>query len=410
MKKPKERQHVIVRPAPHSTGRTYWIVQWRPQRGNLQRLSFNDQKKANAEADRIEDAMSKSLGAVSTMSSKQLAAINHLSQLLPAGMTIDRAMQFYLDHHNATQAKSVTVETAGREFIASRASHDDFSKRHVSTVRQHINRFIAPFGPRPLDSIAHLEIKNYLNEIGNCGKTRNQHLITIRSFFRWSRDTQHYLPYGRPTAAEQVTAPKVTRTEHEVYTPEEFTRLMVFTPTVLVPFMALGQFAGVRSEERCRLSWHHWRADEDNKIVCDEDVTKTNKRRRIDVPPSLTLWLSAFRGTPNEPMVPWSSPYKLTRKIAKAAGVPWKQNALRAGYASYHLELFDNAALTAKNDGHTVNELETSYKSIRGVTKKAAAEIFAITPQAVLDYARRNNLPEPEWASKVFEIVVAGSG
>jgi hypothetical protein len=70
--------------------------------------------------------------------------------------------------------------------------------------------------------------------------------------------------------------------------------------------------------------------------------------------PNLAAWLTAFREGPDDFIVPERNPFDYTGRIAKSAGVPSKPNALRAGYASYHLELFDNAALTAKNDGHTV--------------------------------------------------------
>lgn len=110
-----------------------------------------------------------------------------------------------------------------------------------------------------------------------------------------------------------------------------------------------------------------------------------------------------FKGNPQDFMVPCKHPFKYTPKIAEKAGVAIKQNALRAGYASYHLELFNNAALTAKNDGHTIAELLTTYRSITGVTKKSAQEMFSITPHTVIKYAHMNNLPEPEWSEKCWE-------
>jgi integrase len=252
--------------------------------------------------------------------------------------------------------------------------------------------------------LQHFEIKHYLDKtIGGAPKTQLQHLITIKAFFRWMRDVKKCLPYGLPTAAEDVQPPKVTRSEHEVYTPEEFMRLLAAAPANMVLFYALGQFAGIRSAERTRLNWSHWREAEGNNLVLNTDITKTGQRRLVDVMPNLAAWLTAFREGPDDFIVPERNPFDYTGQIAKRAGVPSKNNALRSGYASYHLELFDNAALTAKNDGHTVAELLTTYRSIAGVTKKSAREMFDITPQTVIKYASAHGLPSPDWAGLIGE-------
>lgn len=393
------RRHVSLRKETRSdNGKPVFILTWTPRPNQRKRLSFSDEELANERADEIEELVSAGHQTLVDVPHSELATAVMLRNESAPGVPLHEIVRFYLDHNNAgVFVAGATVADAGAKFILSRSSADDFAPRHCQTVRQHINRFMAVFGHRMFNTIASDEIKKYLSTIGTAGKTRLQHLITIKSFFRWARDKENILPFGRPTAAEQVTPPKVTRAEHEVYTPEEFVRLLIFTPAVLVPYMVLGQFAGIRSEERLRLLWRHWRADEDNKIVCNQDVTKTSKRRRVDVLPNLAEWLSAFRGAPDDPMVNRHSPYKLTTKIAQNAGVPWKDNALRAGYASYHLEMFDNAALTAKNDGHSVDELETSYKSISGVTKQTAQKMFEITPESVLNFAHEHNLPVPDW-------------
>jgi integrase len=402
----KQRQRVSVYTQKRPDGKPSFIVAWAPTPGDRQRRCFSNEREAEAEADRIEVLLQRGLAAVTYIPKRHLAEIGAFWAQKPDSVTGNDIIRFWIEEHRVSE--TVLVAHAGRAFIESRSDPDKFADRTRSTVRQHINRFIRAFAQSPLNGIKHEHIDMYLTQIiGGVGKTRNQHLITIKSFFRWARDKKQWLPYGKPTAPELVDAPRITRTEHTVYTPEEFTRILVFTPADMLMFMVLGQFAGIRTEERLRLQWHHWRDGEDGKIVLNEEITKTNKRRRVDVMPNLAIWLAAFRGAPEDYIVAERDPFRLTKKMFGLAGVERRPNALRAGYASYHLELFDNAALTAKNDGHTVQELETSYRSINGITKAKAQEMFNITPQSVLDYARQHNLPQPNWASKILEICVA---
>jgi integrase len=403
MKKTAEREYVTVRPENRAGSPTY-VVTWYPQdadgKSRRARLRFSDSKKAERKADEIETWMRRSQDPMTPETIKEAQTAFMLRDQLFPGMSLPKIIQEH-SKRGQTIMPTILVKQAGLAFIETRSNPNNYAERTRKTIRNHINRFNEQFGFRLLSSISAEDIETYLREaVGGCGKTQNQHLITIRSFFRWARLKKQWLDYAKPSAAELVDSPKVSRAEHEVYSPEEFTRILACTPTSLLTFMLLGQFAGIRSEERLRMKWGHWRTDEDNKFVLNEDVTKTNRRRRVDVQPNLAEWLLPLRSHPDDLIVPYRNPFQQTGKILRAAGVKSKQNALRAGFASYHLELFDNPALTAKNDGHSPNELETSYKSISGVTKKTAREMFDITPDRVIDYARAHGFPTPEWANK----------
>lgn len=402
MKAP-ERQHVSLRQEQRKGKSPLFVVTWTPTPQNRHRRCFIDAGEAETFANNTERTLQKGHDAILNLPKWRLVAINALCEMLPQdhGATLHKAIQFYIDR-NGLGERPATAKEVGLAYIESRSKN--FSDLHSRNVRSHVTKFIDFFGERPFAQIDSPDYERYLREeVGGAGKTQNNHLITLKSMSRWARDIglgkTKFLPPGQ-TAVEQVQTAQVEHKEHVVYSPEQFMRLLACCPTELIPFFVLGQFAGIRAAERCRLEWQHWRRDEDNKLVLNRDVTKTKQRRRVDVLDNLVEWLTAFRGEPTERMVQ-CNPHQYTSKIAKAAGVPWIDNALRAGYASYHLELFDNAALTAKNDGHSVTELETTYKSISGVTKKAAKEMFAITPKAVIAFAQTKKLPAPAWASKI---------
>lgn len=407
MKKTPERKHVSIntqRQVRDGKETVTHIVCWTPEKGNRKRRGFSDLAEAEQEADRIEELMRKGFDGIAEVSRQDLAALVRFREQF-GNVSLPEVLQVYAEHSGGGfvgTGNRILVAKAVKDFMESRET-DDFSPRHQQTVRSHMKSFLARFGDVELKDLNRRpeDLEKYLKTgVGGAPKTRLQHLITIRSFFRRARDKKKLLPYNQPTAADLIDTPKVVNGEHKVYTPAQFMRLLVFTPQDAVMFMVLGQLGGFRASERLRLHWSHWRSDEDNKIVANRDVTKTSRRRRVDVEPALAEWLSLFKTESAEFISPRRS-QPLCGAIAKTAGLTWNNNALRSGYCSYHMELHDNAALTSKNSGHTITELETDYKSIEGVTKKAAQEMFAITPKAVLKFAREHNLSKPAWAHLV---------
>lgn len=387
---------------------TIYCLTWYPEAGERRRQRFSDEKEALREKRKIEQALAKRRSPLTPVEEDEYrSATLYRDEFAPASSILDLIKLAV--RHVATESKAININVvqAAKEFIESRSDKESFSIRHRQTVRQHMNRFILKFGHEPLRSVSHDGIKDYLSkEVGGEPKTRLQHLITIRSFFRWAQIKKEWLPYGSPTPADKVDRPVVRRKDHIVYTPEEIIRQLIFTPSRLLMYVLLGQFAGVRGDERLRMFWSHWHSDEENKLVLDETITKNQTRRIVDVQPNLAEWMSALRGNPNEPMVPVADPYDDYRNIFKAACVKSRHNAHRAGFASYHLALFQNASLTALQDGHTPSQLLTGYRSIKGVTQKSAQAVFDITPSCVLKYARDNCLPMPEWTDK-FALTVA---
>lgn len=415
MKPPTERKYVSLRTEQRKdTGKPSHVLTYSPVKGERVRLTFTDQDEATAEADRIEGLFQHGHALVSGIPKQEWVMLALLCQQMLPGVPAYKVVESYIELHSGEQAaaRRSTVKDVGEAFMLTRSiaasgklsPTTDYSPRHQETIRSHVKRFIKALGDHPFAALTHEHYQHHLDKtIGGAPKTRSGHLITLRSLAHWARDVKKFLPAG-PTAPDLVKMPESVGTEHEVYTAEEFTKLLIATPEDLLMFMVLGQFAGIRAQERERMTWGMWRRSEDNKLVLNRDVTKTKKRRLVDVLPNLAVWLETFRRDDDTRMVGVIRAHKYTAEVAKVSGVLWKPNALRSGFCSYHVELFDNSPLTAKNSGHSINELEVTYKSIKNVTKQSAREMFGITPQTVLIYAREHKLPLPDWAPKVLEV------
>jgi len=167
-----------------------------------------------------------------------------------------------------------------------------------------------------------------------------------------------------------------------VYTPEEMARLLTCaTSPEFLAFLVIGGFCGARPAEVLRLQWKCWRP-ESRSLVFPNNVTKTMRRRVCNLEDNAVAWMTLLSvgKSPEDLIVPLRlCDLHVERALtALNSGVTWQQNALRHSYASYHLEKYSNAPLTAKNCGHQVEVMETHYMQI--VDKTTAGKWFNIVP------------------------------
>jgi integrase len=140
----------------------------------------------------------------------------------------------------------------------------------------------------------------------------------------------------------------------------------------MVPYFALGLFAGLRPTELRRLDW---RAVEEDHIRIGAEVAKARSRRLVDVSPALAAWLDGRRRESG----PIHYSRRSHRSIVAAAGIEWTADVLRHTFASMHLAAFGSPAATAFQLGHAgVAVLDSHYKAL--VTPEEAARFWAIRP------------------------------
>ena len=408
-KKPEREYVSVIEQHRSDNNKPYWVVTWTPKKGDRRRITFSDRKLAESEADRIERLMALALSELTNMPRERLVALNLYIQQFPE-ITPHEVYQFYFEHHgkgSRSNAQQMKVAEACAGFIKSRNDPKKYSQRQRQDVRQCLRRFSDWAGARELCEIKIEDLNHYIkNVVGGAPKTRWNHTAMLRAFGRWMRLKQEWFPFDKPSVFEKLELPFIPKTDKEIYTPEEMTRLLVFTPSIMLPFVAIGAFGGIRAAERMRLTGEHWQSD-NLQFALDASITKTKRRRIVGGKvglPNLPAWMALCQADGECRLVACKKPYALTGKLSRASGVPWKHNALRSSFASYHLQKYKNPQLTAMLDGHTVEELETSYKGIRGVSDRTADEYASITPQSVIQYADAKGLPMPEWARKAEQV------
>jgi integrase len=192
------------------------------------------------------------------------------------------------------------------------------------------------------------------------------------SFFNFAKK-RGYLSENPVTAAVQF---REVETPVGVLTPDQTRALLhAASGTPLLPFVAIGAFAGLRRAEIFRLDWSEIDLEE-NYIEVTAAKSKTASRRVVTIQPNLKAWLLPYAKASGK-VVPWCVPIawqELFDARNRAGIAEWPQNALRHSFASYHLAEFSNAPALALEMGHANTAM--IFKHYRKVVKKTAAERY----------------------------------
>jgi len=292
------------------------------------------------------------------------------------GVPLHHAVDFYLAHKKGTS--DVTVAAAVKEYLDEQR-RQKHSSRHIETVEYHLNRFREHFSLRKLADVGTDEIRLFLERQPWADRTRNNVLGTIVAFYNAVK--AKHLNNVAETAAQRVKIARSKAKTPEIFTPEELTTILACCDNDYLPYFAVAAFAGIRRAEIGRLTFEHidW---EQNLIHLNTEITKTNRRRTVDLEPCLMAWLSLFKDCKGR-LTPAKNPIE-PLKPNLPEGFVWKHNALRHSFASYHLAKHRNSALTSELAGHSATMLQSIYKAL--VTPSAAEAWFSVTPEKVREF------------------------
>jgi integrase len=322
-----------------------------------------------------------------------------------------------------------------------RAKKDEgCSERYTQDLESRVGKFAREF-PKQIAAVTGTEIKAWLQglvketskvnkkapKVPVTNRTRNNFRLGIQTLFSYAK-SQRYLPADW-NEMESVPVWKTKDEEVEIFRPDEMTLLLALAPANLVPFLAIGAFAGLRSAEIERLDWSKVNL-ESGYITVDASIAKTNSRRLVPITPNLKLWLASCRtgsfrtGTDAEghpkrgPVLGLSNVVNALRRLVNATRpvdpkdsekflerqVEWRHNALRHSFCSYRMADVKSAAQVALEAGNSPQMIFEHYREL--VTEKEAKAWFAITPDAakeVREKAERERLakivPHPALAA-----------
>lgn len=161
----------------------------------------------------------------------------------------------------------------------------------------------------------------------------------------------------------------------------------------LLPYHLFGLFAGIRPQELERMKWEHVQLDESH-ILLPSSVTKTGKRRVIDIESLLADWLRWVimeHGPKSGLVTPPTNLRKRLRAIRSAAGITtWVQDIMRHTYASNWLATNGSVDKLRANLGHRSNDVLWRHYH-KAVLRKDAEQFWATSPGLALPASTGQN-------------------
>ena len=146
-----------------------------------------------------------------------------------------------------------------------------------------------------ITDISTSDINRFLGTLEGLGpvsrNTIRRHLITMFSFAK----KQGYLHPDRKTATELSESLKEPDTKIEIFTPDEMRRILLAANARILPLIAIGGFAGIRSAEILRLDGEDIKWDR-GYIEIAGSKAKTAVRRLVPLTDNLKAWLTPWRG------------------------------------------------------------------------------------------------------------------
>jgi integrase len=255
-------------------------------------------------------------------------------RILGSELVIEAARE-YAKRHPAKMPQKLVAEIV-TEFLGEKEAQGR-SARHLETLKSHCQRFGDSISMN-IGSVTAADVDLFLDSLKVGSRTRDNYADSLRTMFEFAK-RKRYLP----SDYDEMT--RVTRLSNdedgpiEIYTPDELTMLLSNADDDLVPFIAIGAFAGLRSSEIERLDWQDIKFDSDCIVVQKGKVKIRGKSRRI-VPllPNLKTWLKP-RSNKTGRIWPHSHPYlyEMLRGLTLRTGAGWKNNALRHSFVSYRV-------------------------------------------------------------------------
>lgn len=289
-----------------------------------------------------------------------------------------------------------------------------FTPETSNTKESQLNRFKAKFGSIRTRSVQIEDIEDYLDVYTN-PVTWNSHARTIKTFFQWTLGRGHrYLTHS---PVEALTLRPEDFGNPKYLTLEEVKNLFdqaVKNDSGLIPFLALGFFAGIRTSEIKKLEARDFLMD-DRQINIRADVAKRKRAgkplpRLLDgLPDTLWKWLEAvdFKGS-----IDCTNLVPRRKSLYTDAGIQyWPNSAARHTFATYAYAKLQSSQIVKKWTGHRGDDsiLLTHYAGLEAQSR--GRQYFEeIIPASTIkehrkktSFENRGNWPSDEKLLKMAE-------
>jgi integrase len=394
--------------------------------GSRKMKGFADLEEAKAHAQDACEKISAGQQAALQLNNEDSATYLRAKAHLPEGVALDGAARDYAEVIQILAGRASAVEAA-REWVKRNAA--ELPKITVSAAveklkaqlkadgksqgrQQQIAAALAPFAQSfncEVHTLAPSLISTYLTDLPHVEKTKKNHRDALGYFFRWLV-LRGFLAKGTNLleGVQEYSGRKFGKII--TYTPEEMAKLLIGAQKSdqrMIPSLALGAFAQLRTAEISRIDWNALDFDDDGRnskaepvVIVENDIAKNGDEgeadRTVPMKANLIAWLAPFRKSSGK-VCPFTEKQisKHWQKIAEAAGVPWKKNALRHSCISARIGECRDVARVADESGNSPTVIRKNYRKV-AFKERDAVVWFSITPENVAKVADGEALPVVE--------------
>ena len=302
-------------------------------------------------------------------------------KLLGSDLVIEAAREYAKRHPQRLPQK--TVAEVADEFIAAKRAKG-VSRRYEEDLVYRLGQFKAVVQGNISQMDAEV-LRSFLDGLTKADgakispRSYNNFRLALNTLFQFAKKRK-YLPTDW-NEFEAVEIMKDSGGAIEIFTPDEIAKLLAAADRDLIPFLALGAFAGLRSAEIERLDWRDVKF-ETGFVIVEAGKAKTATRRQVEMRSNLRAWLEPLAKIEGR-VIPYADDelYKELRAVSDKAKVPWKNNALRHGFISYRVAETGDVNRTALEAGNTATMIFSHYREL--VTPQQAKTWFGIWPKKI---------------------------
>lgn len=262
-------------------------------------------------------------------------------------------------------------------YLSAKAAQE-VSPLHARDLSQRLNRFADSFRC-PVGRLSGLAIGQWLDGLNVGPRSWNNYRQAVAGLLDYARKTKAFSPgAGILEALEARKLPRAGRPQ--VFSPQVMALLLGASSDRLLPALALGAFAGVRSQEVLRLDWSAFNWPEST-VLLHGSVTKTKRTRAVPLAPNLVEWLGPWAHLHRGMVCSFRHERSLANAkmaLAQKVGMVWSRNALRKSFISYRLALVRSVDAVALEAGNSAGQIHAHYLDL--VSPGAALAWFDLRP------------------------------
>jgi len=370
-----------------------------------QRFNFHSEGNARAKAKEIEKLFAEQ-GAQGALISLQdrlrvqaaLVPLQEYNSKHGSTYSVENAVQFFIRAMHAQKEKQQApfVDRAVEQFLEAKSDpnggkgNKQLSKKTLQELKSVGGIIVDTWKYKRVNEVTAEMITTYLNKTKTAkgkyftNQTKLNRLTKIKQFFNYCAEKPREWVKENPCDGITITAESK---EVEILTNSQVLALLEAAMKekqkvrqVMVPYLVLGLFAGLRPEEAQKMKWE-WIAafDEEKKtaqVKVPAEISKISESRYADL--SEAGWNLIKPYIKQSGPIGWSRrAFRRIRDKAGFAGLEWPADCIRHTYASNWLALHKERSHLAEIMGNSAAIIRRHYK--RAIPIKDAETYFEIS-------------------------------